>query len=98
MLSTTEYNARLAANEKKIRAAIAKMGFAANRKFGDRDCFDLGTVRVAFFSDDERLEVYAFDGAPGTTLKYEIGLPYSPSVPVEVVTGTITSIVAAELR
>jgi hypothetical protein len=94
---TANHARQVAATEKAVRQAAAKLGFRADTKFRDRDCVNLGTVRIAYYSDDERCEVYAFDGKPGDScLKYEVGLSYG--VPADVIVATITKIVETELR
>lgn len=82
-----------AANQQAIRTHIAKLGFKKKLKWGDRDCWDCGSLWVAFFADDNRCELYAFDGAVGSVLAYEINLSFG--VPAQVSIATINAAVAA---
>ena len=80
-----------------IRREIGRLGFRRDGKFVHRECYDLKTLRVAFLPDDERIDVYAFDGVPGSScLKYEITLPLC--APATVVVAAIKAVANAEAR
>jgi hypothetical protein len=87
--------ARIANNEAAIKTAIRKMGFRRDTKFVAQECYNRGSLRIAFFSDDERCELYTFTGVPGhSSLAYEISLMFA--APAEVVIATIAAAVKAD--
>lgn len=58
---------------------------------------ELGTIRAVINVDDERFDLYAFDGKPGnSSLKYAVQLHLG--MPESILTGNIDLIAAAELR
>jgi hypothetical protein len=89
------YAARVAATEKAVKEALGMLGFRRDKKYAARECYDRGSLRVAFYSDDERCELYAFTGVAGhSSVAYELNLPFA--TPAEVLVATITAATQAD--
>jgi hypothetical protein len=86
---------RIAATEQAVKEALRKLGFRRDTKYVARECYDRGGLRIAFFSDDERCELYAFTGTPGhSSVAYELNLPFA--TPPQVLVATITAATKAD--